>query len=272
VRVSGTCAREEGLRTLTSPRREASLFKLGRNLQFRPFSLTNFGRLRSWAAEACSSAGCGRAARQTSSFQRDAPSAHNNVAPKAYNKAAENAAMAPHFVHLTQPSRRRPRVSTARLTNSNTAMPASVRTRRSPDGQPMVGNGTILSFLEISARCGTARRAVSAGPQQPWRAVRRDSVDRPIISDSRRPHPTVQLDHRPGIRVRGGLRIDFRPLPGSRLRLLADDVVGDVGDRAQIQYSRRPQALVRLVMAAGSGVGRYRDCDPYREQRGSKGD
>jgi hypothetical protein len=29
--VSGTCAREEGLRTLTSPRREASLFKLGRN-------------------------------------------------------------------------------------------------------------------------------------------------------------------------------------------------------------------------------------------------
>src|SRR5215472_14408204 len=29
--VSGTCARKEGLRTLTSPRREASLFKLGRN-------------------------------------------------------------------------------------------------------------------------------------------------------------------------------------------------------------------------------------------------
>jgi hypothetical protein len=29
--VSGTSAREEGLRTLTSPRREASLFKLGRN-------------------------------------------------------------------------------------------------------------------------------------------------------------------------------------------------------------------------------------------------
>src|SRR5215475_4257702 len=28
--VSGTCARKEGLRTLTSPRREASLFKLGR--------------------------------------------------------------------------------------------------------------------------------------------------------------------------------------------------------------------------------------------------
>src|SRR6516225_5935041 len=37
--VSGTCAREEGLRTLTSPRREASLFKLGRNQWFRPFSL-----------------------------------------------------------------------------------------------------------------------------------------------------------------------------------------------------------------------------------------
>src|ERR1700730_4601114 len=31
--VSGTSAREEGLRTLTSPRREASLFKLGRNLR-----------------------------------------------------------------------------------------------------------------------------------------------------------------------------------------------------------------------------------------------
>src|SRR6266478_125206 len=30
--VSGTSAREEGLRTLTSPRREASLFKLGRSL------------------------------------------------------------------------------------------------------------------------------------------------------------------------------------------------------------------------------------------------
>jgi hypothetical protein len=30
--VSGSYAREEGLRTLTSPRREASLFKLGRNL------------------------------------------------------------------------------------------------------------------------------------------------------------------------------------------------------------------------------------------------
>ena len=29
--VSGTSAREEGLRTLTSPRREASLFKLGQN-------------------------------------------------------------------------------------------------------------------------------------------------------------------------------------------------------------------------------------------------
>src|ERR1051326_2233012 len=37
-RVSGTCAREEGLRTLTSPRREASLFKLGRSLVLRPFS------------------------------------------------------------------------------------------------------------------------------------------------------------------------------------------------------------------------------------------
>jgi hypothetical protein len=36
--VSGTSAREEGLRTLTSPRREASLFKLGRNSWFRPFS------------------------------------------------------------------------------------------------------------------------------------------------------------------------------------------------------------------------------------------
>ena len=35
-RVSGTCAREEGLRTLTSPRREASLFKLGRSLVLRP--------------------------------------------------------------------------------------------------------------------------------------------------------------------------------------------------------------------------------------------
>src|SRR5207302_9864905 len=34
--VSGTCAREEGLRTLTSPRREASLFKLGRSLVLRP--------------------------------------------------------------------------------------------------------------------------------------------------------------------------------------------------------------------------------------------
>ena len=31
ARVSGTSAREEGLRILTSPRREASLFKLGRN-------------------------------------------------------------------------------------------------------------------------------------------------------------------------------------------------------------------------------------------------
>src|ERR1041385_8443885 len=30
-RVSGTCARKEGLRILTSPRREASLFKLGRS-------------------------------------------------------------------------------------------------------------------------------------------------------------------------------------------------------------------------------------------------
>src|SRR5437763_2128841 len=34
--VSGTCARKEGLRTLTSPRREASLFKLGRSLVLRP--------------------------------------------------------------------------------------------------------------------------------------------------------------------------------------------------------------------------------------------
>jgi hypothetical protein len=31
--VSGTCARKEGLRILTSPRREASLFKLGRCLR-----------------------------------------------------------------------------------------------------------------------------------------------------------------------------------------------------------------------------------------------
>src|SRR5215471_7847969 len=38
IRVSGTCAREEGLRTLTSPRREASLFKLGRNLGSGHFS------------------------------------------------------------------------------------------------------------------------------------------------------------------------------------------------------------------------------------------
>jgi hypothetical protein len=34
--VSGTCARKEGLRTLTSPRREASLFKLGRKPSYRP--------------------------------------------------------------------------------------------------------------------------------------------------------------------------------------------------------------------------------------------
>src|ERR1700730_8213464 len=40
--VSGTSARKEGLRTLTSPRREASLFKLGRNLWFRPFSFLPF--------------------------------------------------------------------------------------------------------------------------------------------------------------------------------------------------------------------------------------
>src|SRR6266851_7114559 len=40
--VSGTSAREEGLRTLTSPRREASLFKLGRSLWFRPFSFLPF--------------------------------------------------------------------------------------------------------------------------------------------------------------------------------------------------------------------------------------
>src|ERR1700739_5008430 len=39
-RVSGTCARKEGLRTLTSPRREASLFKLGRNLVPANFFLT----------------------------------------------------------------------------------------------------------------------------------------------------------------------------------------------------------------------------------------
>src|SRR5205085_567636 len=44
-RVSGTCAREEGLRTLTSPRREASLFKLGRSLVLRPIF---FGRTRYW--------------------------------------------------------------------------------------------------------------------------------------------------------------------------------------------------------------------------------
>jgi hypothetical protein len=37
ARVSETCSREEGLRILTSPRREASLFKLGRNPEFRPF-------------------------------------------------------------------------------------------------------------------------------------------------------------------------------------------------------------------------------------------
>ena len=43
--VSGTSAREEGLRTLTSPRREASLFKLGRSLWFRPFSFVAMGRL-----------------------------------------------------------------------------------------------------------------------------------------------------------------------------------------------------------------------------------
>jgi hypothetical protein len=41
--VSGTSAREEGLRTLTSPRREASLFKLGRSLWFRPFSFPSPG-------------------------------------------------------------------------------------------------------------------------------------------------------------------------------------------------------------------------------------
>src|SRR5205823_5530074 len=40
--VSGTCARKEGLRTLTSPRREASLFKLGRSLVcFGQFSLSS---------------------------------------------------------------------------------------------------------------------------------------------------------------------------------------------------------------------------------------
>src|SRR6266436_4473244 len=37
--VSGTCARKEGLRILTSPRREASLFKLGRTFGFGQFLL-----------------------------------------------------------------------------------------------------------------------------------------------------------------------------------------------------------------------------------------
>ena len=39
--VSGTCARKEGLRTLTSPRREASLFKLGRNFGSGHFLVCN---------------------------------------------------------------------------------------------------------------------------------------------------------------------------------------------------------------------------------------
>ena len=42
-RVSGTCARKEGLRTLTSPRREASLFKLGRAFGFGQFLLHREG-------------------------------------------------------------------------------------------------------------------------------------------------------------------------------------------------------------------------------------
>src|SRR5947199_10748797 len=44
--VSGTCAREEGLRTLTSPRREASLFKLGRSLVLRPIFFAGSQRPR----------------------------------------------------------------------------------------------------------------------------------------------------------------------------------------------------------------------------------
>jgi hypothetical protein len=40
TKVSGTCARKEGLRTLTSPRREASLFKLGRNFGSGHFLVT----------------------------------------------------------------------------------------------------------------------------------------------------------------------------------------------------------------------------------------
>src|SRR6516225_11671320 len=39
---SGTCARKEGLRTLTSPRREASLFKLGRNFGSGHFLVSSF--------------------------------------------------------------------------------------------------------------------------------------------------------------------------------------------------------------------------------------
>src|SRR5262249_39911852 len=46
-RVPGTCAREEGLRTLTSPRREASLFKLGRTSGFGQFSFADFTTGRS---------------------------------------------------------------------------------------------------------------------------------------------------------------------------------------------------------------------------------
>src|SRR6266436_3945389 len=49
--VPGTCAREEGLRILTSPRREASLFKLGRTFGFGQFLLRNAA---AWAA--CSKA------------------------------------------------------------------------------------------------------------------------------------------------------------------------------------------------------------------------
>ena len=53
-RVSGTCARKEGLRTLTSPRREASLFKLGRTFWFGQFLLATPPSLAQKPESGCS--------------------------------------------------------------------------------------------------------------------------------------------------------------------------------------------------------------------------
>ena len=71
--------------------------------------------------------------------QTPSPNAQRTVIIRAYRKAIENTATAPHLAHVTQTFRARPSASAPTLTNRRTARLCRICNKRSSD-KPSISN------------------------------------------------------------------------------------------------------------------------------------